>query len=149
MYSVNLIVETVNAGNPAVYTNMLCRHYFMNKTILIVDDSDFVIQMISFTLEQEGYTTLSGIDGKDALKHFDGKPIDLVITDLNMPNMDGLHLISNIRLQTAYQHIPIVLFDSHDADDTEYIKRSGATALLAKEMVPDKLVATVKQMIGE
>jgi two-component system chemotaxis response regulator CheY len=120
----------------------------MNKTVLIVDDSDFVIQMISFTLEQEGYTTLSGIDGNDALKHFDGQPIDLVITDLNMPNMDGLHLISNIRLQSAYQHIPIVLFDSHDADDTEYVKKSGATTLMAKDMVNDKLVATVKQMIG-
>ena len=120
----------------------------MNKTVLIVDDSEFVVQMISFTLEQEGYTTISGTDGQDALKHFNGKPIDLVITDLNMPNMDGLDLITNIRLNAMYQHMPIVLFDSHRTDDEEYIKQSGATALLSKDMVGDKLVSTVKQMIG-
>jgi two-component system, chemotaxis family, chemotaxis protein CheY len=118
------------------------------KTVLIVDDSDFVLQMLRFTLEQEGYTTLEGIDGIDALKHFDGQPIDLMITDLNMPNMDGLNLISNIRLQPDYQHIPIVLFDSHNADDKEYIKRSGADALLSKDMLNEKLISTVKQMIG-
>ena len=120
----------------------------MNKTVLIVDDSDFVVQMIRFTLEQEGYTTLAGIDGEDALKHFDGRHIDLVITDLNMPNMDGLGLISAVRLHADYQHIPIVLFDSHHSNDADYLKRSGATALLSKDMVGDNLVSTVKQMIG-
>jgi len=120
----------------------------MNKTVLIVDDSDFVVQMIRFTLEQEGYTTLAGIDGEDALKHFDGQHIDLVITDLNMPNMDGLGFIHAVRLNAAYQHIPIVLFDSHNTNDAEYLKRSGATALLSKDMVGDNLVSTVKQMIG-
>jgi two-component system chemotaxis response regulator CheY len=120
----------------------------MNKTVLVVDDSDFVVQMICFTLEQEGYTTLAGIDGQDALKHFDGQHIDLVITDLNMPKLDGLGLIHSIRLQAGYQHIPIVLFDSHNANDTDYLQRSGATALLSKDLVNEKLMSTVKQMIG-
>jgi two-component system chemotaxis response regulator CheY len=120
----------------------------MNKTVLIVDDSDFVVQMIRFTLEQEGYTTLAGIDGEDALKHFDGRQIDLVITDLNMPNLDGFGLINAVRLNTDYQHIPIVLFDSYHSNDADYLKRSGATALLSKDMVGDNLVSTVKQMIG-
>ena len=111
----------------------------MNKTVLIVDDSDFVVQMIRFTLEQEGYTTLAGIDGQH---------IDLVITDLNMPKLDGLGLIHSIRLQAAYQHIPIVLFDSHSNSDTDYLKKSGANALLSKDMMNEKLVSTVKQMIG-
>jgi two-component system, chemotaxis family, chemotaxis protein CheY len=120
----------------------------MNKTILIVDDSDFVVQMIRFTLEQEGYATLAGIDGQDALKHFDGRHIDLVITDLNMPKLDGLGLINSIRLQAAYQHIPIVLFDSHNTNDDAYLKRSGANILLSKDLVGEQLVSTVKQMIG-
>jgi two-component system chemotaxis response regulator CheY len=120
----------------------------MNKTILIVDDSDFVVQMIAFVLEQEGYTTLCGIDGQDALKHFDGQPIHMVITDLNMPNMDGLNLISNIRLQPEYKNMPIVLFHSHDINDTDYLQRSGATALFSKDMLNEQLVFTVKQMIG-
>ena len=123
-------------------------HLHMNKTVLIVDDSDFVVQMIRFTLEQEGYNTLAGIDGQDALKHFDGQHIDLVITDLNMPKLDGLGLINSIRLHAAYQHIPIVLFDSNNTHDADYLKRSGATALLSKDAVGDQLVSTVKKMIG-
>lgn len=126
----------------------LSKSYCMNKTILVVDDSDFVVQMLCFTLEQEGYNTLAGVDGEDALKHFDGQPIDMVITDLNMPNLDGLGLISNIRLQTAYQHIPIVLFDSRHGDDAGYLRSTGATALLSKEMMGEELISTVKQMIG-
>jgi two-component system chemotaxis response regulator CheY len=120
----------------------------MNKTVLIVDDSDFVVQMIRFTLEQEGYTTLAGVDGQDALKHFDGQIIDMVITDLNMPKLDGLGLIHSIRLQAAYQNIPIVLFDSHNNNDADYLKKSGATALLSKDLVNEQLVSTVKLMIG-
>jgi len=120
----------------------------MNKTVLIVDDSDFVVQMIRFTLEQEGYNTLAGIDGQDALKHFDGQHIDLVITDLNMPKLDGLGLINSIRLHAAYQHIPIVLFDSNNTHDAGYLKRTGATALMSKDAMGDELVSTVKSMIG-
>jgi len=120
----------------------------MNKTILVVDDSDFVVQMLCFTLEQEGYTTLAGVDGKDALKHFDGQNIDMVITDLNMPNLDGLGLISSIRLQAAYQHIPIVLFDSYNTNDADYLRSTGATALMSKDVMGEQLIPTVKQMLG-
>ena len=148
MYSVNLIVETVNAGNPAVYTNMLCKHYFMNKTILIVDDSDFVIQMISFTLEQEGYTTLSGIDGKDALKHFDGKPIDLVITDLNMPNMDGLQLLSVLKAKTEWKKVPFVMITTEGSHNKVLeAVNLGAAGYVRKpftaEQIMEKLVGLV------
>ena len=124
------------------------KSYYMNKTILVVDDSDFVVQMLRFTLEQEGYTTLAGIDGEDALKHFDGQHIDMVITDLNMPRLDGLGLINSIRLHAAYQHIPIVLFDSYNQHDADYLTRTGATALLSKDMMGEQLISTVKQMIG-
>lgn len=121
----------------------------MNKTILVVDDSDFVVQMIRFTLEQEGYNTLAGMDGEDALKHFDGQAIDLVITDLNMPVMDGLELISSIRLRDNYKNTPIVLFESkHNLNDPDYLRYSGATVLMSKDSVGDELLATVKQMIG-
>ena len=126
----------------------LSKSYYMNKTVLVVDDSDFVVQMLCFTLEQEGYTTLAGVDGADALKHFDGQHIDMVITDLNMPNLDGLGLISNIRLQAAYQNIPIVLFDSCHANDADYLRSTGATALMSKDAMGEQLISTVKQMIG-
>jgi two-component system chemotaxis response regulator CheY len=120
----------------------------MNKTILVVDDSDFVVQMLRFTLEQEGYTTLAGMDGEDALKHFDGQHIDMVITDLNMPKLDGLGLINSIRLNTGYRHIPIVLFDSCHLNDADYLKSTGANALLSKDLMGEQLIPTVKQWIG-
>ncbi|WP_207515861.1 response regulator [Longitalea luteola] len=120
----------------------------MNKTVLIVDDSDFVVQMLRFTLEQEGYTILAGIDGRDALKHFDGQPIDLMITDLHMPVVDGLELIRWVRLNAAYQDMPIVLFDSNNTHDAAYLERSGATALLSKDKMGETLISTVKYIIG-
>jgi two-component system chemotaxis response regulator CheY len=65
-----------------------------------------------------------------------------------MPNLDGLGLISNIRLQAAYQNIPIVLFDSYHANDADYLLSTGANALMSKDMMGEQLISTVKQMIG-
>ncbi len=119
----------------------------MEKTILIVDDSNLVIKLVSFRLEKEGYNIISGVDGKDALKLLDGRAIDLVITDLNMPNMDGLSLIKEIRATVNYQYLPVVLFITQNAEDKEHIKTSGATALLVKDHINQKLSSTVKKMI--
>ncbi|PLX03621.1 MAG: two-component system response regulator, partial [Marinilabiliales bacterium] len=77
----------------------------MDKTILIVDDSESIREVVSFTLEKEGYSVLSGCDGQDALKHLNGAPIDLIITDLHMPNMDGISLIREVRTMNDYKRI--------------------------------------------
>lgn len=121
----------------------------MSKTVLLVDDSDMVIRVISFILKNAGYTILTGCDGDDALSHFDGKNIDLVITDLNMPNKDGLQLINEIRKMHYYRFLPVVLFVSDSSINIQdYIKTSGATMLLDKDSIKEKLVSTVKKMIG-
>jgi two-component system chemotaxis response regulator CheY len=118
-----------------------------DKTILLVDDSEMVVALISFQLQAAGYQVIGAGDGKQATQFFDGRSIDLVITDLNMPNMNGLELISQIRGTEGYQYMPVVLFVSENAEDKEHIKTSGATALLVKDQVNEKLNRLVKKMI--
>lgn len=119
------------------------------NTVLIVDDADLVRTMLSFMLEKAGYNTLSGVDGEDALAFFDGREVDLVITDLNMPNMDGVELITKIRLKEYYQYTPIVLFIADDAEDKDRFKTaSGATLIFDKNSIKETLLPTVKKLIG-
>jgi len=120
----------------------------MNRTVLLVDDSVMVIKLVSFILKSAGYTVLTGSDGDDALSHFDGQNIDLVITDLNMPNKDGLQLIQEIRGMNYYKFLPVVLFMSDIGTDIkEFIKTSGATIIFDKDAIREKLAQTVKKMI--
>ena len=81
----------------------------MEKTILIVDDSESIRDVVNFTLENAGYKVLIGVDGRDALKHLNGTDIHLVITDFHMPHMDGIGLIKEIRAKETYQYVPILL----------------------------------------
>ena len=118
-----------------------------DKTILLVDDSEMVLALLSFQLQAAGYHVIEAADGKLAAQFFDGRSIDLVITDLNMPNMTGLELISLIRDTEGYEYMPVVLFVSENAEDNDYIKTSGATALLVKDQVNDKLNRLLKKMI--
>ena len=80
----------------------------MEKQILIVDDSESIREVVCFTLENAGHKVFSAIHGQDALQYLDGRHIDLVITDLHMPVMDGLGLIREIRKNPDYQYTPIL-----------------------------------------
>lgn len=120
----------------------------MAKTILIVDDSESIREVVSFTLENEGYNVLSGIDGLDALEKLEGKEIDLVITDLHMPRLDGIGLIKEIRQKEAYQRVPILFLttESQAAKKME-AKEAGATGWIIKPFVPAKLIAAINKVI--
>jgi len=119
------------------------------NTVLIVDDSHMIVKVLSFMLKKAGYTVLSGIDGKNALEFFDGRDIDLVITDLNMPNMNGLELISEIRSQEYYRYLPVVLFIADGEEDRKkYMETSGATMLFDKSNIKEKIIPTIKKMLG-
>lgn len=120
----------------------------MAKKILIVDDSESIREVVSFTLESEGYNILSAIDGKDALKHLDGQAIDLVITDLHMPNMNGIELIREVRTIEEYKRIPILFLttESQAAKKME-AKDAGATGWIIKPFVPAKLIAAINKVI--
>ncbi len=120
----------------------------MEKTILIVDDSPSVRELVSFTLENAGYKVLKGIDGQDALRYLDGTDIKLVITDLHMPNLDGISLIKEIRAKNEYQYVPVLLLTTESqATKKQDAKAAGATGWIVKPFVPEKLLEVVQKVI--
>lgn len=120
----------------------------MNKTILIVDDSSSVREVVSHTLQTAGYHVIARQDGDDALTSLDGSPIHLVITDLNMPNMDGISLTKAIRTHEAYKFTPILLLTTESQDEKKKeAKAAGATGWLVKPFVSEKLLEVVKKVI--
>lgn len=119
----------------------------MAKRIMTVDDSASVRQMVVFTLKKEGYDVIEACDGKDALSKLTGA-IDMVITDLNMPNLDGIGLIKGIRAQAAYKFIPVVMLTTESqAGKKAEGKSAGATGWIVKPFTPDQLLAVVKKVL--
>jgi len=117
------------------------------KTIMTVDDSASVRQMVAFTLKNAGYGVIEATDGKDALSKLQGK-VDMVITDLNMPNMDGISLIKAVRSQAAYKFIPIVMLTTESqAGKKQEGKDAGATGWIVKPFKPEQLLAVVQKVL--
>jgi two-component system, chemotaxis family, chemotaxis protein CheY len=120
----------------------------MSKTILIVDDSESIREVVNFTLENEGYDVLVGVDGQDALRFFDGRKIDLIITDLHMPVKDGIQLIREVRTLDNYQRIPILFLTTESqAAKKQEAKEAGATGWIVKPFVPAKLIEAINKVI--
>ena len=120
----------------------------MAKTILTVDDSASVRQMVRFTLSDAGYAVLEAIDGKDALAKM-SPAVNLVITDLNMPNLGGIELIRAVRANPAYKGIPIIMLTT-ESQDTRKLegKAAGATGWIVKPFATQQLLAVVKRVLG-
>lgn len=120
----------------------------MSKRILVVDDSESIRELVGLTLESSGYQVSKGVDGQDAMKFLDGSEIDLVITDLNMPNVDGIQFIKEIRKTTGYATIPILMLTTESqAAKKDEAKAAGATGWIVKPFVQDKLLQVVKKVI--
>ncbi|MBU2547730.1 MAG: response regulator [Proteobacteria bacterium] len=121
----------------------------MSKTIMTVDDSNSVRQMVSFTLKQAGYNVIEAVDGRDALAKINGGPIHMVLTDLNMPNMDGIELIRQLRANAGFKFIPIVMLTTESQDTKKQEgKSAGATGWIVKPFKPEQLVAVIKKVLG-
>ena len=121
----------------------------MSKTIMTADDSASVRQMVSFTLKQNGYTVVEAVDGKDALQKIQTQKVDMLITDLNMPNLDGIGLIKGVRAIPNYKFIPIVMLTTESQDSKKQEgKSAGATGWIVKPFQPDQLIAVVKKVLG-
>jgi len=121
----------------------------MAKTILAVDDSTSIRQMVAFTLKGAGYDVVEAIDGQDGLDKAKAKPINLILTDQNMPKMDGLTLIKNLRGLPQYKTTPILVLTTEAGDDMKSQgKAAGATGWLVKPFDPQKLLDVVKKVIG-
>jgi two-component system chemotaxis response regulator CheY len=121
----------------------------MGKTILAVDDSASIRQMVSFTLKSAGYDVLEAVDGVDGLEKAKNKQINLVLTDQNMPRMDGLALIRALRGMEQYAATPILMLTTESSDTMKSQGRAaGATGWLVKPFDPQKLIEVVRRVIG-
>jgi two-component system, chemotaxis family, chemotaxis protein CheY len=121
----------------------------MAKIIMTADDSASVRQMVSFTLKQGGYEVVEAVDGKDALQKLAGRKVDMLITDLNMPNLDGIGLIKGARAIPACKFIPIIMLTTESQDSRKQEgKSAGATGWIVKPFKPEQLMAVVKKVLG-
>lgn len=121
----------------------------MAKTILAVDDSPSILQMVSFTLKGAGYNVVEARDGQAALGAATGQAFDLVLTDLNMPRMDGITLIQNLRSQPRYRFTPMLMLTTEASEAFKAKgKAAGATGWLVKPFDPQKLLGVVKKVLG-
>ena len=121
----------------------------MSKTILTVDDSASVRQMVAFTLNTVGYQVVEAMDGQEAVDKLTTQEVHMLITDLNMPNMNGIDLIQWVRKDTKNKYIPVVMLttESH-REAKEAGKAAGATGWIVKPFNPEQLVAVVKKVLG-
>jgi two-component system chemotaxis response regulator CheY len=120
----------------------------MNKTILIADDSESIRELVEMTLRQAGYDVIKTVDGEHALQSMNGQAIHLVITDLNMPKVDGIQLIREIRKNEQYTALPVLLLTTESqASKKEEAKGAGATGWIVKPFVPEKLLSVVQKVI--
>ncbi len=121
----------------------------MALRVITVDDSKTMRDMVSHTLKTAGYDVLEAEDGKKALDVLNGQAADVVITDLNMPNMNGLELIKALRLLPAYKTTPILMLTT-EADETKKNagREAGATGWIVKPFNPEKLISVVKRVAG-
>jgi two-component system chemotaxis response regulator CheY len=121
----------------------------MNKRIMTVDDSASVRQMVSFTLRGAGFDVVEAVDGKDALTKLGTTPVNMVITDLNMPNLDGIGLIRGIRANATHKFTPVVMLTTESQDTKKQEgKAAGATGWIVKPFRPEQLLAVVKKVLG-
>jgi two-component system chemotaxis response regulator CheY len=121
----------------------------MAKTILSVDDSASIRQMVKLTLSGAGYDVIQANDGAEGLEKAKGAKVDMVMTDLNMPVMNGLALIKELRKLPAYQGVPILFLTTEsDAALKSEAKAAGATGWITKPFQQDQLISVVKKVLG-
>jgi len=117
--------------------------------ILVVDDSASIRQLASFTLKSGGYETEEASDGQDALNKANSGKFDLILTDRNMPVMDGIQLAKELRVCEDYKFIPILMLTTESEKDKKMEgKDAGVTGWIVKPFNPDTLIATVKKVLG-
>jgi two-component system chemotaxis response regulator CheY len=120
----------------------------MALRVLAVDDSPTILNMLGMMLRQQGYETLTAKDGLEALRKLQSQTVDLVITDVNMPNMDGFSLITAIRANPVWGGIPIIVLSTEASPrDHQVGLRRGADLYVTKPVKPSDLVAMVRSLL--
>lgn len=121
----------------------------MSNVILAVDDSPSMRQMVGQTLRAAGYEVIEAVDGVEALELARSRVVDLVITDVNMPNMDGITLVAKLRALPSYRLVPLLLLTTESSPERKAQgKQAGATGWMVKPFNPDQLLATLARVLG-
>lgn len=120
----------------------------MAKTILIVDDSISLRQVVSITLKGAGYDVIEGCDGRDALAKLKGQKIHLIISDVNMPNMDGITFVAEAKKLPAYKFTPVIMLTTEAGEAKKMAgQAAGAKAWMVKPFQPAQMLAAVGKLI--
>ena len=120
----------------------------MKKKVMVVDDSESIREVMKFTLENYGFDVILGRDGKDALKYLDGRHLDIIITDLHMPEMDGIELIRLVRKKDEYASTPILFLTTESQVNKKLeAKEAGATGWIIKPFAPQKLIMAINKVL--
>ena len=118
------------------------------RTILTVDDSTSMRQMVRATLQSAGYGVVEAADGQEALAFAQGNAVDLVISDVNMPLMDGITLVQKLRQLPAYRLTPLLLLTTESSQEKKMEgKKAGATGWIVKPFNPTQLLATLTRLL--
>ncbi len=121
----------------------------MAKTILIVDDSASLRQVVGIALKGAGYDTVEACDGADALTKLDGRKINLIISDVNMPNMDGISLVKAVKQLPAYKFTPIIMLTTESQEGMKQQgKEAGARAWVVKPFQPQTMLDAVSKLVA-
>ena len=120
----------------------------MSKTILVVDDSASVRQVVGLALRGAGYTVIEGVDGSDALKKLTGQKVHLIISDVNMPVMDGITFVTEVKKLPAYKFTPVIMLTAESQEGKKLQgQAAGAKAWVVKPFQPAQMLAAVSKLI--
>ena len=121
----------------------------LTKTVLTIDDSRTMRDMLNMALSGAGFTVVQAVDGQDGLTRLAQQPVDVIITDINMPKLDGYGVIRAVRSDPAYNNTPILVLSTEAEQESKDIaKDAGATGWIVKPFDPDGLVNIVNSVCG-
>ncbi len=120
----------------------------MGKTIMAVDDSVSMRMLLSSTLKEAGYEVLEAADGREALAKLEGRHIDMLITDLNMENMDGIELTRAVREKPAFKDVPVIILTTESKQEIKMAgKDAGASGWMVKPFQPEQLLEVLQKVL--
>jgi len=119
------------------------------RRIMVVDDSETIRRLLSFILKRKNYMTIEAEDGMDAIEKLLSNPVDLIIVDLNMPNMDGIEFVRTLRGNYHQPDVPVIMLTTtKDKDLKKEALRAGVNLFLNKPISPEMLIYKVEGLLG-
>ena len=120
----------------------------MAKTVLVVDDSASIRQVVAITLKGAGFDVIEAVDGRDALSKLSGQRVHLIISDVNMPNIDGISFLKEVKARAEYKFTPVIMLTTESAEDKKMAgQAAGAKAWMVKPFQPAQMLAAVNKLV--